>query len=701
MKKILPTIIILFLISFTFEISPLFSTSIFAQTCQENNCPATLQDFWEGKAFFEFQNKFTFPTDNQWAWAAVNMGTDLVVKENTWYIFTREYELREKMSEIYPYYNECSGNSTVWNGNIARIVVRKSTNKGKTWTNKTIIINPSENKPYECSALDGDAYFDSSTSTWHYVFQCLSREGKWNLCHATRRGEDPLGPFEDNAANPVIRSGNLWEKICNLPEDDCYQITQNSIFGKIGEEGTPEIVEKKEGYFYVTFHGFDNPHGYRGIAKTPDFVNWQLVNNDAIFDKYDCQPWNVPWDSNGCRGGGQASILKDGQYYYMLIEAADKNLACTPNQQWVYGLLRSPSLEATNWENLPNGKNAIIFTTKEKDSQGNTLPCGVQYARLFRDANNEIYLLVGRIGIKDKDPVTGIYLYKLKKFSPFAFYEFREGPGHKYTNSDIVSYGNLEAETSNIEWINGGSENTFILKFNGENSVVVMPNNPIFNLNSGALIIELKLLISNIPSSYSSFIAGKPGSYWSELYPNGDLCFWLKPTGDKPSYICTSINLFLEEWHNFKLVYENPEAKIYIDNVLAETKKLNIDQIETNNVPFKLGSNYSSQNGFGGSFNGLIDFIKIFNSLIPFPTPTPSPTPEEECPNGENGNLDCDSQGWINEIDLAILLLHWHTNPETPPLPPSPGNRSADIAGNDGLVNEQDLSKMLLNWVSF
>jgi len=37
-------------------------------------------------------------------------------------------------------------------------------------------------------------------------------------------------------------------------------------------------------------------------------------------------------------------------------------------------------------------------------------------------------------------------------------------------------------------------------------------------------------------------------------------------------------------------------------------------------------------------------------------TLTPSP---EECPNGENGNLNCDEGGLINEVDLNILLASW------------------------------------------
>eukprot|EP00043_Microstomoeca_roanoka_P007652 m.73780 g.73780 ORF g.73780 m.73780 type:complete len:83 (-) comp13914_c0_seq7:127-375(-) len=68
------------------------------------------------------------------------------------------------------------------------------------------------------------------------------------------------------------------------------------------DEGTPEIVKKdSEGYFYVTFHGWDAVAGKsaRGMAKTKDFVSW-VVNgsglpNDALFTSLDCNAWNISW----------------------------------------------------------------------------------------------------------------------------------------------------------------------------------------------------------------------------------------------------------------------------------------------------------------------------------------------------------------------------------------------------------------------
>lgn len=80
-------------------------------------------------------------------------------------------------------------------------------------------------------------------------------------------------------------------------------------------------------------------------------------------------------------------------------------------------------------------------------------------------------------------------------------------------------------------------------------------------------------------------------------------------------------------------------------------------------------------------------------------TPTPivsvSPTGTVNCPDGDLGNLDCDSFGLINEIDLTIMLNDWSPNGPAPT--PSDVFHSADITG-DGNVNETDLTKLLNNW---
>ena len=117
------------------------------------------------------------------------------------------------------------------------------------------------------------------------------------------------------------------------------------------DEGTPDIVEKVNGDFYVTFHGYDyvSKRAVRGVAATKDFVNWRVTGSDlpddAIFSYQDCNKWNVSWANNTCVGGGEGTtVVGDDGYKYMIIESPDISLTCdgTPGvQNWVIGLVRS------------------------------------------------------------------------------------------------------------------------------------------------------------------------------------------------------------------------------------------------------------------------------------------------------------------------------------------------------------------------
>ncbi len=77
------------------------------------------------------------------------------------------------------------------------------------------------------------------------------------------------------------------------------------------------------------------------------------------------------------------------------------------------------------------------------------------------------------------------------------------------------------------------------------------------------------------------------------------------------------------------------------------------------------------------------------------PTRPSTPTPTANCPNGNVGNLDCDTGGKINDVDKAVLLDSW--SPSGPVPTPEPGRHSADLNG-DNFVNEKDFTILLGNW---
>lgn len=334
----------------------------------------TMNDFWQNQAHFEPLSHARF---EEYGMTAMNVGFQFVTRPGgVWYIFHREYHFVDS-----PDYCGCKSPAKDC---LSRQVVRKSNNEGKNWSDPVPIAQPVENAPDECGLTDGGAYFDSETGTWHYMSQCINRHGGWNMCHYSRNGEDPMagGLWQRNPHNPVVRSNQLWGQICKSSAN-CFKDTH--------DEGTPEIVQKdSDGYFYVTFHGLSNNHGkdktkaVRGVAKTKDFVQWETsganLPGDAIFGQVDCKSWSPPggWDK-GCAGGGGATILRDGDYMYHLIEAPDGDLSCNgPGQNWDLGLLRSKTFApAGAWEQFTPSMPLVIPEQK--------IGCFIQYHKLFSD----------------------------------------------------------------------------------------------------------------------------------------------------------------------------------------------------------------------------------------------------------------------------------------------------------------------------
>jgi hypothetical protein len=239
-----------------------------------------LGPFWHKKATIKLISETAFPYNFTGGFMG-NTGTYIRVLDDIWYTFYRH----ERFAPSPKYCSLPFG--------LTRLEVRSSRNQGKTWSDPVTIAAPVPNSPSECILMDGGAFFDEETQTWHYLSQCLGRDSHWNLCHYSRSGRNPMGPFVANPKNPVVIGGQLWSKICSGTGKHCPP-------GTI-DEGTPDVVEKRSGFFVVTFHGYDYNanRGSRGISLTRYFVTFTLsgydLPYDAIFSKLDCDKWNITW----------------------------------------------------------------------------------------------------------------------------------------------------------------------------------------------------------------------------------------------------------------------------------------------------------------------------------------------------------------------------------------------------------------------
>ena len=359
---------------------------------------ATMQDYWSGNAQWEFERKRTF-NEPDWQFDSSIMR----VVGNDWYLFSRSIESKPG----------CPGDVALG------VKVRKSSDRGASWTSPIVAINPASSPASVCAATDGDAYFDAAQNKWRFLYQCLNTSNVWAGCYAERAGSDPMGTFTPVAQNPVIQARSLWSQICNTRSDKCVaQAGGRSVF----DEGTFNIFRFDGSHFWISFHGYDGVNGYRGIAKTTDFLTYvaggsnggtgEATPSDAVLTKNDGATWREAWQG-GNIGAGHGTIVEESGNYYMLAEMADKNLACTEGQNWDFGLFRSASLSSNTWAQFPAG-NPVIYSSNEGGA--NALPCNLQYAQIFKDnTTNTFYLRYYRS--ENNWANRGTYFFRLKKSS--------------------------------------------------------------------------------------------------------------------------------------------------------------------------------------------------------------------------------------------------------------------------------------------
>lgn len=360
----------------------------------------SITDFWLGKASFKFTKSYTAAEMHNGHitnfGAGFTGGVRIKVVGSTWYLFMRRVETETSTP------NYCPDHKL----KLLSIVVSQSVDEGLHWSKPVRIIKPKEDSALECGVTDGDAYFNQEQNEWHFLFQCLSRKG-WQGCYAKRKGSDPLGEFDVVVNNPVIPAGSLWSKVCDTKSEKCA-----GGIRKIMDEGTFDIFDFVDGYYFVDYHGFDGKYGYRSLIKTKDFANWEVVIHDSLLSKREALKFNTSWDKNGPIGFGAGRIIKDASYYYLISEASDKSLACTPGQRWVWGMFRSKTLLANEWERYSDNPFFTIDNFPVHDDS--PLPCNPAYLGIFVSQGGGKTYLHASLPSKDAK-LDGIYFYELVK----------------------------------------------------------------------------------------------------------------------------------------------------------------------------------------------------------------------------------------------------------------------------------------------
>jgi hypothetical protein len=312
---------------------------------------ANLDFFWAKEAHFVPFRRLKFPPEVN---ADHFMSSRIVARNGIWYSLTRR-----------TYKNTRPG---CW-GDSMDLLLHSSRDQGATWS-ASVLVDRSSDK--FCMITDASLFFDVDMNKMFILTQCLTAQtNSWDLCLYTGSGLDPMtATWTPASQNPVIRSGDLWRQIC---------AKSGRCESDVGEEGTPEIIAKRSGWYYITFHGFKNPKGYRGIARTRDFITYDVNGADMadgpLFTVDDCSR-----SVSGCVGPGHGSMTFTNEFAYTLFEVPTQNLACERGQRWPFVLARTSNFwsKSPTWDVFDQRP---ILENNMDDGQG----CQLQYANLFVD----------------------------------------------------------------------------------------------------------------------------------------------------------------------------------------------------------------------------------------------------------------------------------------------------------------------------
>ncbi len=160
--------------------------------------PPGLADLWAGHARLVLDRIWTSASLGRPEGGAYS-GAHVEIAGGRWYLFNRTVSQER-----------CDGRP---NDPRLGTQVRESPDGARTWGRPVPVVVPTAGTPWACAATDGDAVYDPSTTTWHYLFQCDSGAAPgWQGCAAERHAASPIGPWAAPGPprNPVIAPGQLW-----------------------------------------------------------------------------------------------------------------------------------------------------------------------------------------------------------------------------------------------------------------------------------------------------------------------------------------------------------------------------------------------------------------------------------------------------------------------------------------------------------
>lgn len=192
---------------------------------------------------------------------------------------------------------------------------------GFNWKNRGCVLQPSED--YDCEG----AYF---AGVW------LDDDGTFYLAYECKGGEETAYGTLENVALATSKDGVNWTK------EGVILYKNTEVAWQSANVGTPDLY-KKDGIWYLYFHGFDYSDCQIGVAYGEDLHNLTVVPDPIIPTKD-----NTPYSGTT----GRRDVIFVGGYYYMVYEVSTDQAeeGGYNNAYWTHMFARSKDL--IHWETI-------------------------------------------------------------------------------------------------------------------------------------------------------------------------------------------------------------------------------------------------------------------------------------------------------------------------------------------------------------
>lgn len=189
-----------------------------------------------------------------------------------------------------------------------------------------------------------------------------------------------------------------------------------------------------------------------------------------------------------------------------------------------------------------------------------------------------------------------------------AYFKFEEASGTDIVDASGSEHdGETVGDADRVEGKFGKG-----MQFDGESSYATVPAGTLGMFEAATMTAWVNVFAMPSTNSYNivGMTSGPGAGFYLELY-NGTLAAWQCGPNMNASLAYTAV----DEWHHLAAVYTGTEILIYIDGVQsANGAGTNLPDV--NGMPFLISGDHAETDNFGGSLDGIVDEVRIYNRAL-------------------------------------------------------------------------------------